>query len=135
MALRSRIILDCADGLTNTQVAAKLSVAMPTVGKWRTRFARERLHGLSDAPRPGQPRKITDAKVEAVVTRTLESTPANATHWSTRSMAKASGLMQNAILRIWKAFGLKPHLQDTFKLSTDPFFVEKVRDVVGLYVN
>ncbi|MDB6131799.1 MAG: putative transposase [Verrucomicrobiales bacterium] len=135
MALRSRIILDCAGGLTNTQVAAKLSVAMPTVGKWRTRFAKERLHGLSNAPRPGQPRKITDAKVEEVVTRTLESTPSTATHWSTRSMAKASGLTQNAILRIWKAFGLKPHLQDTFKLSTDPFFVEKVRDVVGLYVN
>jgi len=135
MALRSRIILDCAAGLTNSQVAAKLSVALPTVGKWRSRFAKSRLHGLSDAPRPGQPRRIMDAKVEEVVTRTLESIPANATHWSTRSMAKASGLTQNAVLWIWKAFGLKPHLQETFKLSTDPFFVEKVRDVAGLYVN
>ena len=135
MALRCRIVLRCAAGLTNSQVAAESGVALPTVGKWRSRFAADRLAGLSDAPRPGQPRKITDAKVEEVVTRTLESTPANATHWSTRSMAKASGLTQNAVLRIWQAFGLKPHLQDTFKLSTDPFFVEKVRDVVGLYVN
>lgn len=135
VALRSRIVLDCAAGLTNTEVAAKLSVTLPTVGKWRARFARDRLAGLTDAPRPGQPRKITDAKVEEVVTRTLESTPANATHWSTRSMAKASGLTQNAVLRIWHAFGLKPHLQESFKLSTDPFFVEKVRDVVGLYVD
>lgn len=100
MAPRSRILLDCAGGLTNTQVAAKLSVAMPTVGKWRTRFARERLHGLSDALRSGQSSRITDTKVEEVVTRTLESTPANVIHWSTRSMAKASGLTQNAILRI-----------------------------------
>jgi transposase len=135
MALPCRIILDCAGGLTNSKVAAKQSVALPTVGKWRARFARDRLHGLSDAPRPGPPRTITDAKVEEVITRTLESTPAHATQWSTRSMAKASGLTQNAVQRIWKAFGLKPHLQQTFKLSTDPFFVEKVRDVVGLYVN
>lgn len=135
MALRSRIVLACADGMTNGEVAAKLDVTMPTVGKWRSRFARDRLAGLADAPRPGQPRKISDAKVEEVVTRTLESTPANATHWSTRSMAKACGLTQNAVLRIWHAFGLKPHLQETFKLSTDPFFVEKVRDVVGLYVD
>ena len=135
MALRSRIVLECAAGLTNTQVAEKFAIALPTVGKWRARFATDRLAGLADAPRPGQPRKITDAKVEEVVTRTLESKPANATHWSTRTMAKASGLTQNAVLRIWHAFGLKPHLQDTFKLSTDPFFVEKVRDVVGLYVN
>lgn len=135
MALRCRIVLECASGLTNTEAAAKLSVSLHTVGKWRARFARERLGGLADAPRPGQPRKITDAKVEEVVTRTLESAPPNATHWSTRSMAKASGLTQNAVLRIWRTFGLKPHLQETFKLSTDPFFVEKVRDVVGLYVN
>lgn len=135
MALRSRIVLACAGGMTNGEVAAKLDVAMPTVGKWRSRFAKDRLAGLADAPRPGQPRKISDAKVEEVVTRTLESAPANATHWSTRSMAKACGLTQNAVLRIWHAFGLKPHLQETFKLSTDPFFVEKVRDVVGLYVD
>jgi transposase len=135
MALRARLVLDCASGLTNGAVAEKRSVTLPTVGKWRSRFAKDRLAGLSDAPRPGQPRKISDAKVEEVVTRTLETTPENATHWSTRTMAKASGLTQNAVLRIWHAFGLKPHLQETFKLSTDPFFVEKVRDVVGLYMN
>jgi transposase len=121
--------------LSNTQVAAKRRITLATVGKWRARFVRERLGGLADAPRPGQPRKLTDAKVEEVVTRTLESRPEPATHWSTRSMARASGLNQNAIVRIWKAFGLKPHLQENFKFSTDPFFVEKVRDVVGLYVN
>lgn len=135
VALRARIVLACAEGLTNGQVAGKLKVCLPTVGKWRRRFARDRLSGLADAPRPGQPRKITDAKVEQVVTRTLETMPENATHWSTRTMAKACGLKQNAVLRIWRAFGLKPHLQETFKLSTDPFFVEKVRDVVGLYLN
>jgi transposase len=135
MALRCQIVLDCADGLTNGQVAEKLKVCLPTVGKWRQRFAADRLHGLADAPRPGQPRKITDKLIEQVVTRTLETLPEQSTHWSTRSMAKASGLTQNAIVRIWRAFGLKPHLQKTFKLSTDPFFVEKVRDIVGLYLN
>lgn len=135
MALRSRIVLACAKGLANGEVARQLAVCLPTVGKWRQRFADHRLGGLADAPRPGQPRKITDAQVEQVVTRTLETLPENATHWSTRSMARASGLKQNAVLRIWRAFGLKPHLQETFKLSTDPFFVEKVRDVVGLYLN
>ena len=134
-ALRASIVLDCAAGLSNTQVAAKRRVTAATVGKWRTRFVCARLSGLADAPRPGQPRRLTDAKIEEVVTRTLESRPAKATHWSTRSMAQASGLNQNAIVRIWRAFGLKPHLQDSFKFSTDPFFVEKVRDVVGLYVN
>ena len=134
-ALRAHIVLACAEGLNNGQVAKKLRVSLPTVGKWRRRFAQDRLAGMADAPRPGQPRKITDAKVEQVVTRTLESVPKDATHWSTRSMARACGLTQNAILRIWRAFGLKPHLERTFKLSTDPFFVEKVRDVVGLYVN
>jgi transposase len=135
MALRARIILACAQGLTNSQTARQLKISMPTVGKWRSRFATDRLAGLADAPRPGQPRKISDAQVERVVTRTLETLPRNATHWSTRSMAKAEGLTQNAVLRIWRAFGLKPHLEQTFKLSTDPFFVEKVRDVVGLYLN
>lgn len=135
MVLRAQIILACAEGLSNSAVAARFQLCLPTVGKWRQRFAQDRLAGLADAPRPGQPRTITDAKVEQVVTRTLETLPQHATHWSTRSMAKAEGLTQNAVLRIWRAFGLKPHLQDTFKLSTDPFFVEKVRDVVGLYLN
>jgi transposase len=134
-ALRAGIVLDCAAGLSNTQVAVKRRITPATVGKWRARFVRQRLGGLADATRPGQPRKLTDAKVEEVVTRTLESRPHPATHWSTRSMARACGLNQNAIVRIWKAFGLKPHLQENFKFSTDPFFVEKVRDVVGLYVN
>src|SRR5438552_966668 len=134
-ALRAGIVLDCASGLSNTAVAERYEVTLATVGKWRQRFVAQRLAGLGDAPRPGQPRKITDAKIEAVVTRTLEKKPVGATHWSTRSMAKASGLTQNAIVRIWRAFGLKPHLQENFKLSTDPFFVEKVRDIVGLYLN
>jgi transposase len=134
-ALRARLILDCATGLTNTAVAAKRSVRIQTVGKWRQRFLEGRLEALGDAPRPGPPRTITDAQVEAVVTRTLETRPPQATHWSTRSMAAASGLTQNAIVRIWRAFGLRPHLQENFKLSTDPFFVEKVRDIVGLYLN
>ena len=134
-AQRSRIVLDCASGLSNTAVAARRGVTLQTVGKWRQRFLDGRLAALGDAPRSGQPRKLTDAKVEAVITRTLESRPKHATHWSTRTMAKASGLNQNAIVRIWRAFGLKPHLQENFKLSTDPFFVEKVRDIVGLYLN
>lgn len=134
-AVRAAIVLDCAAGLSNTAVAREFGVTLATVGKWRRRFLRERLDGLGDAPRPGQPRKITDAKVEEVVTRTLEKKPAQATHWSTRSMARASGLTQNAIVRIWHSYGLKPHLQENFKLSSDPFFVEKVRDIVGLYLN
>jgi transposase len=134
-AQRARIVLDCASGLSNTAVAAKRGVTLPTVGKWRQRFLDGRLGALGDAPRSGQPRKLTDAKVEAVITRTLETRPQNATHWSTRTMAEASGLTQNAIVRIWRAFGLKPHLQENFKLSTDAFFVEKVRDIVGLYLN
>lgn len=134
-AQRASIVLDCAQGLTNTAVAAKRGVTLATVGKWRQRFLEGRLGALGDAPRSGQPRKLTDAKVEAVITRTLETRPKNATHWSTRTMAQASGLTQNAIVRIWRAFGLKPHLQENFKLSTDPFFVEKVRDIVGLYLN
>jgi len=134
-AQRARIVLDCASGLSNTAVAAKRGVTIQTVGKWRARFLVGRLGALGDAPRSGQPRKLTDAKVEEVITRTLETRPKNATHWSTRTMAKASGLNQNAIVRIWRAFGLKPHLQENFKLSTDPFFVEKVRDIVGLYLN
>ncbi len=134
-ALRARIVLECAAGKSNTAVAAKLKVTIQTVGKWRERFLLGRLGALGDAPRSGQPRRITDEKVEAVITRTLETRPKNATHWSTRTMAEASGLNQNAIVRIWRAFGLKPHLQENFKFSTDPFFVEKVRDIVGLYLN
>jgi transposase len=135
LALRSRIVLACASGLTNTQVAQQLRVTMPTVGKWRSRFLEDRLEGLIDEPRPGAPRAITDAHVEDVITRTLESKPEAATHWSTRSMAKITGLSPSAIGRIWRAFGLQPHRTDTFKLSTDPLFVEKVRDVVGLYLS
>ena len=135
LALRSRIVLACADGSTNTEVAARLGVNKVTVGKWRARFVERRLAALSDEPRPGQPRRIGDEQVEAVIVKTLESTPRNATHWSTRSMAAATGLNQTAVSRIWQAFGLRPHRQQTFKLSTDPQFVEKVRDIVGLYLN
>ena len=134
-AQRARIVLACARGLSNAAVAAERGVTVQTVGKWRERFRTGGLAVLGDAPRSGPPRKITDAKVEEVVTRTLEKRPPHATHWSTRTMAAASGLNQNAIVRIWRAFGLKPHLQENFKLSTDPFFVEKVRDIVGLYLN
>ncbi len=134
-ALRARIVLGCAEGLTNQEVAENCGVTGATVSKWRGRFVAGRIEGLTDAPRPGQPRKITDAQVEMVVTKTLESKPKNATHWSTRSMAKASGLNQTSIGRIWRTFGLKPHLKENFKLSTDPQFVEKVRDIVGLYLN
>lgn len=134
-ALRARIVLGCASGQSIGEVAAALKVSAQTVGTWRERFRLGRLGALGDLPRSGQPRKITDAKIEEVITRTLETRPTKATHWSTRTMAKASGLNQNAIVRIWKAFGLKPHLQENFKLSTDPFFVEKVRDIVGLYLN
>ncbi|MEI6537803.1 MAG: IS630 family transposase, partial [Verrucomicrobiaceae bacterium] len=134
-ALRASIVLDCASGKSNTIVARQRGITLATVGKWRARFVNQGLGGLGDAPRPGQPRKISDLMIEKVVSRTLESRPKAATHWSTRSMAKASGLTQNAIVRIWRAFGLKPHLQENFKLSTDAFFVEKVRDIVGLYLN
>lgn len=135
LALRSRIVLAAADGHTNTAIAADLRVTLPTVGKWRQRFLDRRLDGLTDEPRPGPPRAITDARVEEVVTTTLETKPAHATHWSTRGMARHTGLSQTAISRIWRAFGLKPHRADTFKLSADPYFVEKVRDVVGLYLD
>ena len=135
LALRSKIVLRCAERLSNKGVAGELGVTRATVGKWRERFRIHRLEGLADEPRPGAPRKISDSQVEEVVTRTLETMPAAATHWSTRSMAKQVGLTQNAIWRIWRAFGLQPHRSETFKLSTDPFFVEKVRDIVGLYLN
>ena len=135
MALRSRIILAAAAGDSNGDIAVDLNITVQTVGKWRQRFLDDRLEGLVDEPRPGAPRTISDAQVEEVIAKTLESKPDQATHWSTRGMAKAVGLSQTAIGRIWRAFGLQPHRQETFKLSTDPFFVEKVRDVVGLYLN
>jgi transposase len=135
LALRSRVVLLAAEGLTNAAIAGRLGVHRPMVRKWRGRFAEHRLDGLTDEPRPGQPRKITDAQVEEVIIKTLETTPKDATHWSTRSMAREVGLTQTAVHRIWKAFGLQPHRTDTWKLSRDPQFIEKVRDVVGLYLN
>jgi transposase len=135
LALRSRIVLLAAEGLKNTEIAERVGVQRNMVAKWRARFAEHRLDGLTDEPRPGQPRKITDAKVEEVIVKTLETTPKDATHWSTRSMAAEVGLNQTAVHRIWKAFGLQPHRSETWKLSKDPQFIEKVRDVVGLYLN
>jgi transposase len=135
LAQRSRIVLLAAEGLKNVEIAQRLGVHRPMVTKWRSRFAEHRLDGLTDEPRPGQPRTITDEKVEEVIVKTLETTPKNATHWSTRSMAREVGLNQSAVQRIWKAFGLQPHRQETWKLSKDPQFVAKVRDVVGLYLN
>lgn len=135
LALRSRIVLSCASGASNQAVARRMAVTAQTVSKWRGRFVAMRLDGLVDAPRSGKPRTIEDAKVEEVITRTLESTPKDATHWSTRSMARETGLSRATVSRIWRAFGLQPHRQETFKLSTDPLFVEKTRDIVGLYLN
>lgn len=135
LAQRARIILACSDGKTNTVVASDLSTTKQTVGKWRARFVSQRRDGLLDEPRPGAPRSITDGDVERVLTLTLETTPADATHWSTRSMAQRSGLSQSAISRIWRAFALQPHRTENFKLSKDPLFIEKVRDIVGLYLD
>ena len=135
VARRARIVLACADGLDNKLVAKKLRMTPQTVGRWRRRFIADRLDGLYDEPRPGTPRKITDEQVEAIVIRTLESKPRGATHWSVRSMAKASGLSRMTVNRVWRAFGLQPHRTETFKLSPDPLLIDKVRDVVGLYMN
>lgn len=135
LALRARIVLACASGETNQAAARRLGVSGATVGKWRERFRQRRLEGLTDEPRPGAPRKISDAQVEEVVTRTLEGPPPHATHWSTRTMARQTGLSQSAISRIWRAFCLQPHRVENFKLSADPFFIEKVRAIVGLYLN
>src|SRR5215204_6438613 len=135
LAERSRIVLAAANGLNNTEIAARLGVNITTARRWRNRFGAHRLDGLTDEPRPGQPRKITDAQVEEVIVKTLETTPKDATHWSTRSMAREVGLTQSAVLRIWRAFGLQPHRVETWKLSKDPQFIDKVRDVVGLYLN
>jgi transposase len=135
LAVRARIVLGCAEGEQNKAVAARLGVGENMVGKWRRRFAEHRLEGLRDEPRCGTPRTIEDARIEAVIVRTLESLPPDATHWSSREMAKASGVSISSVQRIWRAFGLQPHRLETFKLSTDPDFVAKVRDVVGLYVS
>jgi transposase len=135
MATRARIVLGCDEGLNNGAVAKRLKITQATVCKWRERFRVSRLEGLLDEPRPGAPRSVTDKQVEAVVTKTLESMPANSTHWSTRLMAKKAGLSQTAVVRIWHAFGLQPHRVENFKFSKDPQFVEKVRDIVGLYMN
>jgi transposase len=135
LALRARIVLACASGQSNTEVAEEMKCSRPTVGKWRARFCAQGVDGLLDEPRPGAPRQIGDEQVERVIVKTLETTPPGATHWSTRSMAKASGLSQTAVSRIWRAFGLQPHRSETFKLSRDPLFIEKVRDIVGLYLN
>jgi transposase len=135
LALRARIVLRCATGAENQQVAAHLRVDETTVGKWRRRFVEHRMDGLRDEPRSGTPRTVDDARIETMIVRTLESVPPDATHWSSRSMARACGLSVSTVQRIWRAFGLQPHRLETFKLSTDPDFVAKVRDVVGLYVS
>lgn len=135
LAQRARIILRCAASQTNTRVARELQVTQQTVGKWRTRFLARRVDGLLDEPRPGVPRTVSDAQVEEVVRLTLETKPRDATHWSTRAMAARCDLSQSTVSRIWRAFGLQPHRTETFKLSPDPLFVEKVRDIVGLYLD
>ena len=135
LALRSRIVLRCAQGLANREVAKQLGVHEATVCKWRGRFLKKRLDGLLDEPRPGTPRKVSDETVERIVTMTLESTPTDATHWSTRDLAKRIGVSQSTVSRVWRAFNLQPHRVQTFRLSNDPLFVEKVRDIVGLYMN
>lgn len=135
LAMRARIVLLAGEGLKNTEIGDRLGIKRGTAATWRNRFAEHRLDGLLDEPRPGRPRTVTDEQVEEVIVKTLESTPKDATHWSTRSMAKEVGLTQSAVLRIWKAFGLQPHRQETWKLSKDPQFIDKVRDVVGIYLN
>jgi transposase len=135
LALRCRIVLAAADGESSKEIAARLGCNRSTVGRWRGRFAERGLDGLHDEPRPGKPRSIGDDDVERVIVKTLEEQPANATHWSTRSMAAATGMSQTAVSRIWRAFGLKPHQTEAFKLSPDPQFIDKVRDIVGLYLN
>ena len=135
LAMRSRIVLAAADGGTNTELAERLGLAITTVRRWRNRFVVDRLDGLLDEPRPGRPRVVGDEKIAELITATLESTPSDAMHWSTRSMAQHLGLSQSMVSRVWRAFGLAPHKQDSWKLSKDPLFVEKVRDVVGLYLD
>jgi transposase len=135
LALRCRIVLAAADGEKSIDIAERLGCTRSTVGRWRGRFAERGLDGLNDEPRPGKPRQITDEDIEAVIVKTLEEQPKNTTHWSTRSMAAATGMSQTAVSRIWRAFGLKPHRTEHFKLSPDPQFIDKVRDIVGLYLN
>jgi transposase len=135
LALRARIVLALAEGADNKTVAAKLRVTQQTVSKWRGRYVLHRLDGLLDAPRPGAPRSINDAHVDAVIAKMLESVPKGATHWSARTMAREMSLSQTAVSRIWRAFGLQPRRQETFKLSSDPLFVDKVREIVGLYLD
>jgi transposase len=135
LALRCRIVLAAADGESSRAIAERLGCNESTVGRWRGRFARRGFDGLHDEPRPGKPRSIGDDQIERVIVKTLEEQPGNATHWSTRSMAQATGMSQSAVSRIWRAFGLKPHQTESFKLSPDPQFIDKVRDIVGLYLN
>ena len=135
LAQRARIVLLAAEDLTDVAIAKKLRITRDTVGRWRRRFLARRLDGIYDEPRPGAPRKIQDDEVESLVVATLESKPKGATHWSTRDMAEHAGISRESVRRIWRAFGLQPHRSETFKLSNDPFFIEKVRDVVGLYIN
>ena len=135
LARRARVVLACGEGLDNDAVARKLRCSLGMVGKWRARFLKARLEGLYDEPRPGAPRKVSDEQVERVVIQTLESTPRGQTHWSTRELAKTTGLSRMTISRIWRAFGLQPHRSDTFKLSPDPLLIDKVRDIAGLYIN
>jgi transposase len=135
LAFRAKIVLVCAEGHTNVEVATKLRTSQVTVGKWRRRFIKDRVDGLLDEPRPGTPRKIMDEDVEEVVVKTLETKPKGRTHWSTRKMAEKAGMSHSTIARIWRAFGLQPHIVKSFKISDDPLFVEKVRDIVGLYLN
>jgi transposase len=135
LAFRCRVVLAAAEGRSSVEIAAELGCDRSTVGKWRVRFAERGLDGLHDEPRPGKPRSISDERVERVIVKTLEEQPRDATHWSTRSMAAATGMSQSAVSRIWRAFGLKPHQTETFKLSPDPQFIDKVRDIVGLYLN
>jgi transposase len=136
LASRSRIVLACAEGATHGEVASRLGVTERTVGKWRSRFVRDRLDGLVDEPRPGRPRTVDDARVEEVIARVLESAPPDGgTHWSTRQMASVTGVSQSTVSRVWRAFGLQPHRVEHWKLSSDPLFVEKVRDIVGLYLD
>lgn len=135
LAMRARIVLLAGEGLKNTEIGERLEIKRGTAATWRNRFAEHRLDGLLDEPRPGRPRTVTDEQVEQVIVTTLETTPRDATHWSTRSMAREVGLTQTAVLRIWKAFGLQPHRQESWKLSKDPQFIDKVRDVVGIYLN
>jgi len=135
LARRARVVLACVDGLDNKSAAKKLRCSLGMVGKWRTRFLKSRMDGLYDEPRPGSPRKVSDEQIEQIIIQTLESTPRGQTHWSTRELAKATGLSRSTISRIWRAFGLQPHRVETFKLSPDPLLIEKVRDIVGLYMN